>query len=207
MPVSQKHKLFFSILRVSKSISVFKEKNTLFHMTFPKFFFFDCHNSKGIKLITRLRVGLNHSRVHKFKHSFQDTINHLRNCGQDMESTTQFFLHCLFFINKRRTLLSLIRSLDSKLLDSTDYDLTQTLLFDNTSQTLSINFQIINASTFLNKFFHQIISKSEFNQQFFFFCNCQFSVVHIYLLLLLVILYSQVLFDILVFGDRVILFT
>ena len=40
----------------------------------------------------------------------------------------------------------------------------------------------------------------------FLFHNRQFSVLHIYLLLLLVILYSQVLSGILVSGDRVILF-
>ena len=34
--------------------------------------FFDCRNPKGIKLITRLRLGLSHLREHKFKHSFQD---------------------------------------------------------------------------------------------------------------------------------------
>ena len=39
-----------------------------------------------------------------------------------------------FFINEGRPLLSTIRSLDSKLLDCTDYDLIQTLLFGNTSQ-------------------------------------------------------------------------
>ena len=44
--------------------------------------FFDCHNPKGIKLITRLRLGLSYLREHKFKHSFQDTINPLCNCGQ-----------------------------------------------------------------------------------------------------------------------------
>ena len=74
-----------------------------------------------------------------------------------------------------------MRSLDSKLLDSTNYDPTQTLLFGKTSQTSSNNFKIINASIdyilsnkrfdeplFLNKFFHQLISKSKFNQKFSF---------------------------------------
>ena len=136
--------------------------------------FFDCHNPKGIKLITRLRLGLSHLREHKFKHSFQDTINPLCNCGQNTESATHFFLHCPFFINEKRTLLSTIRSLDSKLLDCTDYDLTQTLLLGNTSQTSSNNFKIIDAliDYILSiKIFYEplfkinfFISKSKFNQ-------------------------------------------
>ena len=144
--------LFFSIIiewnnldpniRNSNSISVFKEKIRGFMRPFPNSFF-GIYNPKRIKLITRLRLGLSH---YKFKHSFQDTINSLCNCGQDNESASHFFLHCPFFINERRTLLSTIRSLDSKLLDFTDYDLTQTLLFGNTSRTSSNNFKIINAS-------------------------------------------------------------
>ena len=112
-----------SNLRNSKSISVFKEK--ILNFIRPSLnSAFDIRNPKGIKLITRLRLGLSHLREHKFKHSFQDTLNSLFNCGQDIESTTHFFLHCPFFITERRTLLSTIRNLDSKLLDSTDYDLT-----------------------------------------------------------------------------------
>ena len=44
-------------------------------MTSPRFFFFEIHNPKGIKLITRLRLGLSHLREHKFKHGFQDTVH------------------------------------------------------------------------------------------------------------------------------------
>ena len=137
--------------------------------------FFDCHNPKGIKHITRLRLGLSHLRNHKFKHSFQHAINVLCNCGPDIESATHFFLLCSFFINERGTLLSTIRSFDSKLLDCTDYDLTQTLLFGSTSQTSSNDLKIINASIdyifsstrFDEPFFkiNSFISKSEFNQQ------------------------------------------
>ena len=90
---------------------------------------FDCHNPKGIKLITKLRLGLSHIREHQFKHSFQDTINPLCNCSQDTESSTHFFRHYPFFITKTRTLLSTIRSVDIKLLDCSDHHLTQTLPF------------------------------------------------------------------------------
>ena len=160
-------------LRNSKSISVFKEKMLNFIRPSPNSVF-DIRNPKGIKLITRLRLGLSHLREHKFKHSFQDTINPLCNCGQNTESATHFFLHCPFFINEKRTLLSTIRSLDSKLLDCTDYDLTQTLLLGNTSQTSSNNFKIIDAliDYILSiKIFYEplfkinfFISKSKFNQ-------------------------------------------
>ena len=153
--------------------------------------FFDIHNPKGIKLITRLRLGLSHLREHKFKHSFQDKINPiypLCNCGQNIASATHFSLHCPFFINERRTLLSTIRSPDSKLLDCTDYDLTETLLFGHKSQTSSNNFKIINASIYYilsSKWFDEplfkinsFISKSEFNQWFSFFTYIHTFIAH-----------------------------
>ena len=126
-------------------------------MTFPKFFF----DTQGIKLIARLRFGLIHLREHKFKHSFQDTINPLCNCVQDIESAAHFFLHCPFFFNERRTLRGTKRSLDSKLLDCTDCDPRQTLLFGNISQTSSNNFKIINASI------DYILSSQRFDEPLF----------------------------------------
>ena len=36
---------------------------------------YNCHNSKGIKFITRPRLALSQLREHKFKHNFQDPIN------------------------------------------------------------------------------------------------------------------------------------
>ena len=124
-----------------------------------------------------------------FKHSFQDTINPLCNCGQTSESATHFFIHCPFFINERRTLHSTMRSLDSKLLNCTDYDLTQTLLLGNTSQILGNNFKIVNASidyiSSSKKFdeplfkINSFISKSEFNE----LCSFFYMYVYYYYLL------------------------
>ena len=132
-------------LRNSKSISVFKEKILNFIRPSSSSFF-NCHNPKGIKLITRLWLCLSYLREHKSKHTFQDKINLLRNCGQDIASSAHVFLHCAFFINEKRTLLSTLHSITGKLLDCTDYHLTQTLLFGNTSQISRNNFKIINAS-------------------------------------------------------------
>ena len=68
--------------------------------------FYRCQNIMGKKLVIRLRLGLSHLREHKFKHSFQDTLNPLCNCGMDVESSTHFLLQCPSYINKRCTLMS-----------------------------------------------------------------------------------------------------
>ena len=49
------------------------------------------HNPQGLKLLTRLRLGLSHLPYYKFKHDFFDTSNTLRSCGFDIETTLHFF--------------------------------------------------------------------------------------------------------------------
>ena len=75
--------------------------------------------------------------------------------------SSHFSLHCLSFINEKQTLLSTIHSLDSKLLDCTDYDLKQTLPFGNTSQTSSNNFKIISLSI------NYVLSSKAFDERLF----------------------------------------
>ena len=78
---------------------------------------FNVHNTKGIKLLTRLQVGFSHLKEHKFRHNFVDAINPLCSCGNFVESTTHFFLHCTHFSNQRLTLINKIKDIDKRVFD------------------------------------------------------------------------------------------
>ena len=67
-------------IRNSESINIFKKSILNFIRPIPNSTF-NCHNSRGIKFITRLRLGLSHLREHKFKNSFQDCLNPFCDCG------------------------------------------------------------------------------------------------------------------------------
>ena len=108
--------------------------------------FFNCHNPKGIKFITRLRLGLNHLREHKFKHSFQDSLNPFCSCSLDIESTGHYLLHCPTYITERRTLLSTIESIDNNLLDVCEPVLIKTLLFGSNLFDSNANTNVLNAT-------------------------------------------------------------
>ena len=84
----------------SPSYSTFK-KNILNLIRPPSNDVFNVRHPKRLILLTRLRVGLNHLREHKFKHSFLDTLNPICNCGFDIETLNQFFLHCPIFTKER----------------------------------------------------------------------------------------------------------
>ena len=89
--------------------------------------FFNCCSLKGIRLIPRLRLELSHLREHKFKCIFQNCLNPFCSGGSSIESTSHFLLHCPIFHDTRHTLLSTLNNIDSKILETNDSYLAQTL--------------------------------------------------------------------------------
>ena len=147
-------------LRNSDTYGTFKNVVLKF-ITFSRNCIFECHNPQGIKFLTRLCLGLSHLREHKFKHTFQDSLNPVCKCGAEVESTTRFLLHCPIYNNDWSSLLSTIRNIDCKLLEITDSSLTQTLLYGNPS------FYIITNSLILNATIDFILSTKRFEEALF----------------------------------------
>ena len=58
---------------------------------------YSIHNPLGLKLLTRLRIGLSHLNQHRFNHNFESCLNPLCTCSLEVESITHFFLHCHHF--------------------------------------------------------------------------------------------------------------
>ena len=52
------------------------------------------NNPLELKLLTCLRIGFSHIKEHKFKHNFQDSVDSLCSCGNNIKSTVHFFLYC-----------------------------------------------------------------------------------------------------------------
>ena len=119
-------------IRKSDSISIFKKRILSFIRPLPNKVS-NSHNPQGLKLLTRLRLGLSHLRYHKFKHNFLDTINPLCSCGSDIETTLHFLLYCPNFMECRNTLLSKISEINSELITRNDLALIETPLFGDDS--------------------------------------------------------------------------
>ena len=100
---------------------------------------FNINNPYGIKLLTRLWLGLSYLRDHKFRHCFQDTQNPLCDCGNDTETITHFFLHCPSFRTSRQILLNNIRNINKRILPHGEDHLVKTFLYRNPSCNLTIN--------------------------------------------------------------------
>ena len=76
-------------VRNSSSIDVFKKELLKLIVPEPNLTG-NISESKGLKLLTRLRLGLSHLGNHKFKHY----LSTMCFCGQDIQTTTHFLLHC-----------------------------------------------------------------------------------------------------------------
>ena len=92
---------------ISESASFFKSNILKFIRPKPKSTY-NCHNLKGIGLITRLHPDLSHLCEHKFKYSFQKCLNPLCSCGNDIETSSYFLLHCPTYSNESMILLNKI---------------------------------------------------------------------------------------------------
>ena len=105
---------------------------------------FNCHNPRGVKLLTRLRLGLSHLREHKFKHGFQYSLNPICSCGNDIETLAHFLLHCPHYCHERSTFLNTIRNINRYISDKNNLKITEIILYgdsslDNKSNTLILN--------------------------------------------------------------------
>ena len=100
----------------------------------------------GIKLITRLRLGLSHLRDHKSKHSFLDCLNPICCCGKDIETTLHYLLHCPIFSDERLIFFNNIRSIDENVLSGSDSRISETLLFGISSFNDTKNTSILNTA-------------------------------------------------------------
>ena len=107
---------------------------------------FLCNNPKGMQLLTRLRLGLSHLRDHRFKRNFQDTLNLISNCSEDIGTSCHYLLHCLLYTNKRLALLNVIQGIDNSILELTDSHIVEVLLYGRKFIDISSNANILKAT-------------------------------------------------------------
>ena len=62
----------------------------------------DIYNPYGLRLLTRLRLGLSCLHGHKFKHNFSDCLHEICVCGKDIESSNHFS-NAPYFLEKYKS--------------------------------------------------------------------------------------------------------
>ena len=103
---------------------------------------FDIHNPIGIKLLTRLRLGLSHLNEHRFNHKFQNCTNPTCICSSENESTTHFFLYCHFYILIRATLFNKLKEIVNNLQELSGQTVAEIVLYGSPYLNGNQNLQI-----------------------------------------------------------------
>ena len=134
-----------SDIRNLNSLSLFKSRILKFIRPNPNSIF-NCHNPKAIKYLSRIRLGLSHLREHKFKHSFQDTLNPVSACGSDIETPCHYLVSCTIFDAERNTLLNNVRQIARSILNLNHSQITHVLLYGDSSLKIETNTEILNST-------------------------------------------------------------
>ena len=142
--ISEWNKLDHKI-RNSASLEIFK-KHLLTFIRPNSSNVFNINNALGLKLLARLRIGFSHLKEHKSKHNFQDSVDPLCSCGNDIELTVHFFLHCQNFTTQRQTLLNKLKRINARIMTENENTVVRTLLFGRPDFSYSTNKEIINVT-------------------------------------------------------------
>ena len=87
----------------------------------------------------RLRLDLNHLRENKFRHNFQNSLNPICSCEDDIETTIHYLLHCPNCLDERRALLHNLQSIAENIHDKKDSQISECLLFGDSSNNDTSN--------------------------------------------------------------------
>ena len=129
----------------SESLVVFKSKLLSFIRPSTRSIF-SVNDPEGVKYLTRLRLRFSHLNEHKFRHGFLDTLNPLCNCSLEVEDNEHFFLHCLNFVNARRSLFMDISSIRSSFKHLPSHLKVELFLFSDSNLPAIDNNLILKAS-------------------------------------------------------------
>ena len=101
-----------------------------------------CRNPEGAQL---LRLCLSHLREHNFRYNFQDTVNCISNCSENIKTTCHCLFHFSIYSKERLTPLSVIDGLDTSILEKKNSEKTEVLLYEKSSLIKTSNIHFLKA--------------------------------------------------------------
>ena len=94
------------LVKKFETVSVNKFKETIISfIRLKENSVFAIHDTKGLKLLTRLSLNFGHLNEDKFRHGFKDTVDPMCKCGVETEKTLHFLLCCSLYSNNTTELL------------------------------------------------------------------------------------------------------
>ena len=125
-------------------VSVNKFKETIISFIRPKEnSVFAIHDTKGLKLLTRLMLNFSHLNEHKFRHGFRDTVDPMSKFGLETERALHFLLSCRLYSPIRTELLDEISPVDVSFTNCPDEKFLNILLYGSEYFSVKTNQSIL----------------------------------------------------------------
>ena len=94
--------------------------------------------------VTRLRVHFGH--LSDQRHWFENTLNPFCSCGNDIEPTYHYILHCPYYSHERITLMDKIKDINEDILKQNGEILLWTLILGDSKLSNFKNTEMLNCS-------------------------------------------------------------
>ena len=95
--------------------------------------------------MSRLRLNFNHLNRHKFRNSFNDTVDPMCTCGLEQETTLHYLLHYNLYSVQRLELLFNACDLNLSLKSHSDENFLNVLLYGSEEFNYNMNKEILKA--------------------------------------------------------------
>ena len=95
--------------------------------------------------MSRLRLNFNHLNRHKFRNSFNDTVDPMCTCGLEQETTLHYLLHYNLYSVQRLELLGTACDLNLSLKSHSDENFLNVLLYGSEEFNCNMNKEILKA--------------------------------------------------------------
>ena len=115
-------------IRNSESNSVFKSRLLSFIRPVQSNIY-NIFDPQGLKLLTRLRLGLSHRNENRFQHNSQEWMNPLCSCSLEIEATSHHLLHCHDFSHHHVDLMNSVNSAFDNFVSLSDNNNKEVLLY------------------------------------------------------------------------------
>ena len=102
-----------------------------------------------------MRIGLSNLRKHKFKHSFQETLNPMWNSGEDTEISSHSILPCPNYLQENMTLSNTVTCIVPNIFGFNNDKLTEILFYGKKN----LDYGDIMYDKAYNNSFHQNLEK------------------------------------------------
>ena len=131
---------------LKNSISLSQFKNKLLKIIRPEGnSVYNISDIEGVRLLTKLRLTFSMLNEHKFRHNF-DSLTPFCACGNDLEDSEHFLLHCPQFDVMRQDLLGRLSEVPGFKINLEDKPLCDLLLFGDSKNSGIINRIILEAT-------------------------------------------------------------